>query len=270
MENLRPYVKIGIASLLSLCILFAFAGTYAAVGVMDEVLSNSWLLHFNNIAMGAVWVIAAAALLRRWERKGLGDLGMTIRRRDVGFLIVCLFIALFVVIGFVWGLLGGASSIDYMSAERFRELPYQALLIASIAGWFMAAFKEEVLARGFYLYQLRHLGVHAMVAVSAVLFMLLHVPAGDTDVWKAASWFAGGVLYAYAYMKSGSLMVSTGLHTIHNLVNELFLGRAADFSILMLREPISSLDKFLYEMVLKGVLLIAVFLMYRGVGQPMR
>ncbi|TLS51606.1 CPBP family intramembrane metalloprotease [Paenibacillus antri] len=264
LASVRPYGKIAAASLVALGILFAFAGTYMAFGVMDEVLRDSWLLHLNNVAMGAAWVVAVAALLRRWERKSLTDLGMTLHRRDVGFLILCLFIALVVAVGFVWVLQGWSLRAVRSEAERFRELSYQALLVASVAGWFMAAFKEEVLARGFYLYQLRHLGAGAMVAVSSVFFMLLHVPAGEADVWKAASWFAGGVLYAYAYLKSGSLLVSTGMHAIHNFINELFLGQAEDFSIVTLSAPILGAEKFAYEAVVKGLLLIAVFLVYRG------
>jgi|GEM_PF-4144312 len=260
--NLHPYSRIAIASAATLLIILAFAGTYMLTGVMDTVLENSWLFHLNNVVMGSVWVVVVLKLLRTWERKGLPALGIQLNILDVYFLVAALLISLAFLVGFT-AYQGAHNNVVRIRYESFRDVRYLMLFGASCLGWTAAAFKEELLSRGFVLYQLRYVKAHKAVAVSAVLFMLLHLPTGGVNLYHAISWFLGGLLYAYVYVKSGSLMVSTGLHAIHNLLNEWVIGRSPDFSVVLLEQPVADADKLLYEAALKGTLLIVVFLMYK-------
>jgi membrane protease YdiL (CAAX protease family) len=261
--KIYPYIKISIASLAVLVVLFLLAGTYTIAGMMDQVIENTWLLHIHNVVMGAIWVCIVLILLRYWENKKLSDLGCTLTNVDKWFLIFSFLISLLFIVGFIVFQEFTDNQIT-LSWNLVQDHQYFFLLAASSLGWTSAAFKEELLSRGFVMYQLRHMNVHAMVAVSAVFFMLLHVPTNGFDLYKVVSWLLGGVLYAYAYVKSGSILVSTGLHAIHNFLNELILGRALDFSIVALQHPITEAEKLLYEMALKFALLLLVLLIYRG------
>ena len=259
--KLHPFLKITIASVATLLILLAFAGTYMLTGVMDAVLENSWLFHLNNIVMGSVWVFVVLKMLRAWEKKGLSDLGIKVKKLDIYLLIASFLISLAFLIGFV-AYQGTQTNVVRIRYENFWDVRYLMLFGASCLGWAVAAFKEELLSRGFILYQLRDVNIHKAVAVSAVLFMLIHFPTSGVNPYQAISWWLGGMLYAYAYVKSGSLMVSTCLHAIHNFLNELFIGRSSDFSVVILDHPVADVEKLLYELALKGTLLLLIFLLY--------
>ncbi|MCI3921184.1 CPBP family intramembrane metalloprotease [Paenibacillus sp. TRM 82003] len=242
-------------------ILLAFAGTYMLTGVMDSVLESSWLFHLNNVVMGSIWVFVVLKMLGAWEKKGLPDLGIKVNKTDIYFLVASFLISLTFLMGFT-AFQGAHNNLVRIRYENFWDVQYLMLLGGSCLGWAAAAFKEELLSRGFVLYQLRKVNVHKAVAVSAVLFMFLHFPTGGVNPYQAISWWLGGMLYAYAYVKSGSLIVSTGLHTIHNFLNELFIGRSSDFSAVILDHPVADVEKLLYELGLKGTLLVLVFVFY--------
>ena len=263
---MHPYVKIAASIGLTLVLLFAFAGVYMAAGVMDDVTNDSWLLQVHNIALGAAWVAALFVLFRKGDGRKARELGFAFDRRDGAFLLAALLLSLAFAVAFVAALPQWTTMTVRLKTEFFRSGAFYALLLVSAVGWSMAALKEEALARGYFMFQLRRLGVGGMIGVSAVLFAAIHFPAGGAEWTKAASWFAGGVLYAYLYLKSGSLTVSTIAHGIHNLVNELLLGRAGDFSLFAMSEKVDGGDKLIYEIALKLSLLLLTAGWYRRTG----
>jgi len=95
-----------------------------------------------------------------------------------------------------------------------------ALLITIIAGILIApvtAFCEEVFFRGLIFGGLRQrLSLWPAAVASGLIFGLLHLTAGDVGVALQLSIL--GVIFAWAYERSGSLWVPISLHLLNNTI----------------------------------------------------
>jgi membrane protease YdiL (CAAX protease family) len=172
---------------------------------------------------------------------------------------------------FIWFLdYMGVVIAQYQFEQIFTRVFYKLLGIACV-GWFFAALKEEVLARGYFMANLNRLTIPKAIFISSLLFMALHFVMGDLDPYKAASWFKGGLVYAYIYVKSRSLTVSTMVHAAHNLVNNLFI-HGSQGALVLLNTTVTTADKLIYELVQGTLLLLLTYLFYgkNGVFTPSR
>lgn len=145
--------------------------------------------------------------------------------------------------------------------EKILTGNFYFLLAKATVGWFFAALKEEVLARGYFMAHLNRFSIPKMIVISSLLFMALHFIMGDFDPFKAASWILGGLVYGYMYVKSGSLTVATIVHAAHNHINDLVI-HGKDSALVFLASKLPTSDKILYEFALSLLLLALTYAIY--------
>lgn len=251
-------------------VLLLFAGVYAVLGLFDNLEKNFMLLHTNNMVMGSVLTILVLLFFQKHIKKHVRDMGWKFNLLDATFLFVILIVTAIIAGLFIITLQSNGRLHFEVRIERFREMNYYFLIFWALLGWFIAALKEEVLSRGYVLFSIQKLNFGMMLFVSAVLFMLLHIPTGGFDLIRMGSWFMGGLVYAFIYLKSGSISVVTVVHMIHNFINDWVLGQYHEFTIVELSQKVQSEDKLLYEIVLKLAFFLIALLFYgrNGVTTP--
>lgn len=265
-KKLGIYKKITLIHLLFLLVMLVFAGGYAMFGLLDHIRTDITLLHFNNILMGATLTILVLYVFSKNNKVSVKRLGWHLTLKDLYFILVVFFVTLCTLGLFIIVLKQNKTLNVTLRLDRFKEFPYYLLLLWAVLGWMLAALKEEVLSRGFVLFNLTQMNIGKMILVSAVVFMVLHIPTNGFDVFKMFSWFMGGVVYAYIYIKSGSLSVATIIHMIHNFLNDWVIGNNSQFAIVELSQKLAPDDKLIYELILKVVILIFTIAFYGRSG----
>jgi membrane protease YdiL (CAAX protease family) len=245
-----------------LLIIFFFAGTYYMLGLLDEVSTNVNILHFNNCLMGATLTLLTLFLYKKLNNRHWRKMGWYLYSIDSYFLFIVFIVNLAIAILFIFVLQEKQILIATIHFGKFNDLNYLFLMFWALIGWTIAALKEEVLSRGFVLLNISHFKVVSMIIVSAIIFMILHVPTNGMNPYKMISWFLGGVVYAYIYIKSGSILISTATHMIHNYLNDWLLGNNNNFAIIELSQKIAQEDKLLYEILLKLMIFVITLSFY--------
>ncbi|MCL7455472.1 MAG: CPBP family intramembrane metalloprotease, partial [Anaerolineae bacterium] len=96
---------------------------------------------------------------------------------------------------------------------------------ASIVGWLIISFNEELSFRGYILQRLAQAwGLPAAVVVSSLVFAMVHVLNPNVQPLAMVSLFVAGLLLACAYLVSRSLWLPIGLHIGWNLAEIHLLG----------------------------------------------
>jgi membrane protease YdiL (CAAX protease family) len=106
--------------------------------------------------------------------------------------------------------------------------PWQALDLAAAAlSAIVVGFNEELAFRGYIMQRLgRAWGMPLAVAGSSILFGMVHILNPNASVMGIVSVCLSGLLYALAYLVTGSLWLPMGLHMSWNLVQMHILGFA--------------------------------------------
>ena len=163
----------------------------------------------------AVWIVPTCLFVRFVEGPPVpGRLGLMLNRSK----------------GVLFGLLGFLALAAVIGVQRHSRLSHFALP-TDPAAWLnpilLAPIAEEVLFRGLvFRLLLEHLAVWCALAVSALLFALIHLPywwlSGAASpaglVLRLGSIFAYGVFFALLYRWSGSLLAPLICHMLNNLV----------------------------------------------------
>lgn len=90
------------------------------------------------------------------------------------------------------------------------ETPLRQVLFFAVGG-IVAPAAEEIVFRGLIFGYLRRWGVPAAVLISTALFAALHLPT------LPITQIVGGIVFALAYHRSGSLMAPVIIHVLGNL-----------------------------------------------------
>ncbi|MFZ3590476.1 CPBP family intramembrane glutamic endopeptidase [Bacillus sp. DJP31] len=250
-------------------LIIAMVGILIGLGRFDDLQTDFIFMHVMYTVVGVINTLLIFLLFYKVDHQNPWFMGFHLRKKDTLFSIVALILSFSTVLIFIWFL-------DYMEVviaqyhfEKIFTGGFYKLLGISCIGWFFAALKEEVLARGYFMANLSRLSIPNAIFISALLFMALHFVMGDLDPYKAASWFTGGIVYAYIYVKSGSLTVSTIVHAAHNLVNDLVI-HGSQGALVLLNTTVTTADKLIYELVLGTLLLLLTYLFYgkNGVFTP--
>jgi membrane protease YdiL (CAAX protease family) len=111
----------------------------------------------------------------------------------------------------------------WLTVERAVWQPVD--LVASIVGWLIISFNEELSFRGYILQRLAQAwGLPAAIVVSSLVFALVHVLNPNVQPLAMVSLFVAGLLLACAYLVSRSLWLPIGLHIGWNLAEIHLLG----------------------------------------------
>jgi len=162
------------------------------------------------------------AVRRRQTKRSFWEaFGVSIDRRVplewlVGFIISGL--AMFGIFGVEWGL--KVIRIEGLASPTEEFWPW-------IAIFFFAALLEEILSRSFItggLYLLLKRNKWWTVAISAAFFGLAHAANSGATLVSMLGNALGGVMYAIAFLESGRIWLSWGLHFAWNFFQGPILG----------------------------------------------
>ncbi|MBN1815124.1 MAG: CPBP family intramembrane metalloprotease [Anaerolineae bacterium] len=111
----------------------------------------------------------------------------------------------------------------WISIESATWQPLE--LAAAVLGAVVVGFNEELAFRGYIMQRLsRSWGLALAVVGSSILFGLVHIFNPDASLLGILSVSLSGLLYALAYLLTGSLWLPMGLHMSWNLVQMHILG----------------------------------------------
>ncbi|SOC08434.1 CAAX prenyl protease-like protein [Ureibacillus xyleni] len=261
-KNLRGPLRIFASILLTNILIAILTGLLIWFDLFDALQTNFLLFHTMAFTLGLLNTILIFWFIKTVDKKSPKMLGFHLRKKDILFSTVAIIITFIT----VWVFILALAHIGIVKAQFQFDLVFTGgfykLLGIAIVGYFFAALKEEVLARGYFMLNLKSFSIPSMILISAILFMALHFIMGDFDPFKAASWLKGGLVYAYIYVKSGSLTTATIVHAAHNLVNDLFI-HGADGALVLLNTKVATSDKLVYEFIL-GVLLLGLTYLFYG------
>lgn len=195
------------------------------------------IMEFQEGAEGAgsLLVSSAATLLavtlsvrlaRRFiDRRGMGGLGLRRGRalRDLafGFGLTGAMMGLIFVLGLAlgWTRLDGFGW-QYMGAAELYVGVLTWLVVFVMVGWY-----EELLARGYWLVNLREgLGLPLAVIITSGIFALLHGANPNASWMSAAGLFAAGLWFSYAAVRARSLWLPIGAHIGWNVFEGVIFG----------------------------------------------
>ncbi|MEZ4672633.1 MAG: CPBP family intramembrane glutamic endopeptidase [Caldilineaceae bacterium] len=130
------------------------------------------------------------------------------------------------------------------------------------------ALHEEVESRGYFFTLLKQpYGVAWALFLSALLFMLGHIPFKGVD-WMLIANFFGGIGFGYLYLKSGSLWVALMAHAAHNLATDLFFtgtnnGVSVGIALFHFNNKLTLAQRLPYDAIL---MLLMIAVAYVGYG----
>jgi CAAX protease family protein len=213
-------------------------GVFAFIAIASYLLFPIILLFFlgNNVPLviATLTSFATAAVsnviaLRIYERGQLADIGLGWTAASRRNLLI--------------GAAGGAGAAAIILAipilVRAAELvrvpnePFQwpNLLFVTLLLLF-GAVGEEMLFRGYAFQILVHaIGPFATILPMAVLFGLAHSPNGNFTWLALLNTFLWGVIFGYAFIRSGDLWLPIGLHFGWNFILPLFGANLSGFTM---------------------------------------
>jgi membrane protease YdiL (CAAX protease family) len=239
LKNDAGRLRSGWRLLLFIVVTSAFAfGAFQASGYLPVSVAPLWreVLVSLIALLGASWL-----LMSRVERLPLAALGLplgagAVRATVSGLLVGTAVIASVVI---VFALLGWVRWVPQSGGGS-----YAGALLRFGGFFFVAAFGEELLARGYPLQVLAEgLGGGWAIGLTSVAFGLLHLGNPNVTPVAVANITLAGLLLGIAYWRTYSLWFATGIHTGWNLSMN-FLGDL----------PVSGLgwDTPLYDAVVSG------------------
>lgn len=148
------------------------------------------------------------------DRRSISSLGLKLNRRTVADLVIGIAIP-FVMMGLVYWL---EWSLGWLTFEGFAwETENIGKVALNLLGMFLffvfVGWDEELLFRGYYLQTIAS-GLNPAwgVFLSSVIFGLAHLSNPSAGWASAAGIFFAGLFMAYAYLRTGQLWLSIGLH----------------------------------------------------------
>ena len=208
-----------------------------AMGCAALALPSTWSTRVLNPT--SVWGLAAGALAelgavtfsvwlvrRLLDHRSFAGLGLRLRPRAYRDLVAGIGIAV-VIMGFIYlaewrlGWLSVAGfAWESQSASDVIGNSLAFLMIFALVGW-----NEEVMSRGYHLQTISSgLNLAWGLAISSAIFGALHLTNPHATLMSAAGIFLAGLLLGYAYVRTGQLWCSIGLHIGWNFFEGVVLG----------------------------------------------
>lgn len=220
--------------------IFAVSAVFGALGGVSPRLGQ-----FVTALVLCVALLLLTHVLQRRVNASLDDLGLTFNRSRIRTFALGFVISTALYLG-----VAGAQSAAVGARWMFAGLPGLNSALLGLIVTFVLVLAEELVFRGVALRHLQTLfGDRAAIVISAVLFGVYHV--AQSDHWAMGAVFAfampalGGVLFAFAAIRSRGLALPLGLHMGGNWVQSAIAGFApvdAHTTSALWRIPISADD----------------------------
>lgn len=260
--------------LLALGVYFAFA--LLSVFVVRKAGANLAEMASRNSAFvltvgaGANALILAVILLlvAALERMPIGVLGLRLGARDAIYVLCAAAATWFMATGFVRLLaavgrisLHGESPAERPEADRSSGSVRQAVLAVTVL--LVVALQEEVLFRGYAGFNLRYLGWAAVLALTTLIFVVVHFLTNRVSATQIGSWAAGGLMIGAVYIVSGSIWAAFAVHFVTDLVNVVVFNITGKLSLYHPDPPLGAGHRALFR-VAQSVVLVALLLAIYG------
>jgi membrane protease YdiL (CAAX protease family) len=190
------------------------------LGPLNGSMLWSQILNFIIIT-GSVYVA------RRWlDKRSFESLGLKLDKHTLLDVLAGIGIT-FVQMGFIYILMLG---LGWLTFEGFAwQFDPINVVISSVITFFIAfifvGWNEELLSRGYQLQTIASgLNLFWGVIISSAVFGLLHLGNPNATWVSAAGIFFAGVYLAYAYIRTGQLWLSIGLHIGWNFFEGVVFG----------------------------------------------
>ena len=118
-----------------------------------------------------------------------------------------------------------------------------------------------MLWRGYALPLLRRFGIGRAHLIAAVLFMLMHFATRGVS-FLAITWFLWGLGYGYVYLKSGSLLVASVVHAMHNFAADLFLYSDNGVAVVAFATKLGAAEKVSFEIIQVALIGLLMYVAY--------
>lgn len=263
---MRASLKIGTMLLIYFGVMYTFLGILVWMGVIGRVSDDYGFLASMNIVVG-ILLSATVMLTYRWKDGGHPlHFGWRLTGKDGRFLLAGLAASAVLAVLFTWGAgIDKAVQAEFLWS-KLGNGSFVLLLLYGALGWFIGVMQEEVLNRA-YMFRVMHgIGPAGVILLSSFLFSLTHIPTKGFDPVSLAIHFIGGVGYAYVYLKSGSLLVSTAVHAFHNLLLDVLFNNDYSISLVSFHRGLLETDKLLQQVILIGAIMLIAGFVYRGKG----
>jgi len=166
-------------------------------------------------------------LARRFlDKRSFTSLGLAVNSQAVWDVTTGVIVS-FLMIGliFVWQLSAGWIKIDGFAWETDSMANALKAVLAFLVIFALSGWNEELLFRGYHLQTIAS-GTNLAwgVVISSVIFSVLHLGNPSATWVSAIGIFPAGLLFAYAYIRSGQLWLPIGLHMGWNLCEGVIFG----------------------------------------------
>lgn len=186
----------------------------APEGITDDPEALAIVLGANLVLEAALIGVAVLFTVGR-HGSSLSDLGFRLPRRGGFWLPIGVFFAAYAIIGIYFGIIAAAGLEELQPESTIPDTALESPLVLPIVAVLALVFApvmEETFFRGFVFGALRSRwgAVWAAIA-SGLLFALLHFNPGSIIPFTLI-----GVLFAWAYLYSGSLFAAVAAHFLFN------------------------------------------------------
>lgn len=212
--RLRAGWRLMLQSLMLLALLLLFSLPFEILFYFRP-LDNPYLQQLFSGLSALVAITLSIYLARRWlDRRTFPSLGLRLDRQaggdfTIGLLGAGLILGLvfFLELAFGWLQIEG---FTWQTAQPFQtglELLVMFLVFVAV-GW-----QEELLSRGYWLQNLTvGLNIFWGVLISSLMFAVSHLANPDFSWLALGGLLLAGAFLAYAYLRTGQLWLSIGLH----------------------------------------------------------
>ncbi|RUL50465.1 CPBP family intramembrane glutamic endopeptidase [Lysinibacillus antri] len=226
-------MKIGLMRIVSICVI-NFMLNYLLLfplGLFKYITTPDLkMFALAGIVVSGIPALATLLFYKLVDRKQIRSLGFQFKRKDLLFSFVS--IASTILLVLIMGVL--ASSLEIVSAhwnsEAFSEVSFYLSIIMVFVAWFVAAFYEEILFRGYFVANLSFLSMKKLYVITSLIFMVFHIFKGLDPISIVLLMIMSCVMLN-VYLKSGSLLPCTFAHLIFNFSTSHLVG-SSDIAIL--------------------------------------
>jgi membrane protease YdiL (CAAX protease family) len=210
--------------------------------------------------LNLVILVTTFVLFRKLDGKSPRAMGFRFDDRDIIYSLVVLGVAHLV--SFLIARRHAAGTTVTEPARKHAGIFPFLFITATL---FLGAWQEEVVFRGYLFANLAGHGALTALAISTVLFTLVHFVAQRPSLWKGIDRALGGIVLGVVYLLSGSIWVATLTHFAGNLANVALLLGPSGFSLLPAERPVAPRTRSAYYLLL-SIVVVALAALFYGTG----
>ncbi|MNU82334.1 CAAX amino terminal protease self- immunity [compost metagenome] len=261
-RRLNSPLRLLAAVAFNFAVMYTFLGTLVWLGVIDRVRTDYSFLAWMNILVGVLLSGGTFLVYRFLDRGSPLAFGFRMNRRDGVFAGVTLLLSVIFAIAFI-AIIGQDQGLGAeFQLHKLARPSMIGLMMLGLIGWIVAVMQEEVLYRGYFYANLQRLHPLVLILVSAFFFSLTHIPTKGIALIPLIIHFVGGIGYGYVYFKSGSLLLSTLLHGMHNFLLDILFNNDYSVTLVTLAHPLDDSVKLAQQLMLLAAILLITHVFY--------